>query len=152
VLVDDSESVAATVVGFDEGADVALLRLDRSYDGRQLEFAQGSPAVGSELAVLGYALSLGEGLGKSMQVGHVSALDAAYRIGGVTRTGMLQNDVQTNHGASGGPFLSPEGHVLGLVSIAVGEPQNVNLAAATPTVKPLVDRWSADPRDLGVCL
>lgn len=138
----DSDGIPAAIIGFDRLADVALLRLERSTTGRALVMADTPPAVGSPIGVIGFA----ESLGKSLQVGHVSAHDVRFYEPGVgLRTRLLQSDVQTNHGASGGPLVDRAGRVVGLVSLAVGNPQNVNLAASVTTMRPLIDAWTATP-------
>ena len=141
---------AGTVIGMSENQDVALIRLNRRPGATPLTLQTQSPAVGSRVAAVGYALGLGADNGTpTIASGDVSGVDRT--IG--NQTGMLQASFNTNHGASGGPVITPTGDVVGVVDLVVPDaqygPQNVQLAVGAATAQRLVSKWTRQPQVQG---
>jgi S1-C subfamily serine protease len=109
----DGNRVAATVVGHDLNADVALLKVDP--DGLSLtplRLGESKPLqVGEPVAAIGSPF----GERQSLSIGVVSALDRTiesltqFEIGDA-----IQTDAAINPGNSGGPLLDAEGRVIGI--------------------------------------
>jgi S1-C subfamily serine protease len=61
------------------------------------------------------------GLGGSLSVGVISALDRSFTIPetGQTLHGLIQFDAAVNPGNSGGPLLDRDGYVIGIVTALV---------------------------------
>lgn len=136
-----------TVIGMNENQDVALIRLNRRAAATPLTLQTQAPAVGSRVAAVGYALGLGAADGTpTIASGDVSGVDRT--IG--NQTGMLQASFNTNHGASGGPVITPTGDVVGMVDLVVPDaqdgPQNVQLAIGAATAQKLVTKWTRQPQ------
>jgi hypothetical protein len=89
--------------------DFAVALLDTSLSGYYFRLASAPPGAGTPVVALGY--SLGEGL--SLNQGHVVE---ATRSGGVPE---LVLDLLSAGGASGGPILDRNGHVVGLAQRAI---------------------------------
>ncbi|WP_374011806.1 DegQ family serine endoprotease [Pseudoxanthomonas koreensis] len=111
VRLDDRREFAATLVGSDEGYDVAVLKVEardlpslRLGDSSTLKQGQWVVAIGSPL-----------GLEQSVTAGIVSALG---RSGGRGQqyVPFIQTDVAINRGNSGGPLLNTAGEVVGINS------------------------------------
>jgi len=139
-----------TVIGTSENQDVALIRLNRRPGETPLTLQTQAPAVGSRVAAVGYALGLGADNGTpTIASGDVSGVDRT--IG--NQTGMLQASFNTNHGASGGPVITPTGDVVGIVDLVVPDaqygPQNVQLAIGAATAQKLVAKWTRQPQVQG---
>jgi S1-C subfamily serine protease len=61
------------------------------------------------------------GLGGSLSVGVISALDRSFTVPetGQTLHGLIQIDAAVNPGNSGGPLLDRNGHVIGIVTALI---------------------------------
>ncbi len=105
-------SVAGSVLGINELADLALVQTSTSLDGHQFLFLQADPPLGTEVAALGYPL--GEPLGFTR--GSVSGLDREIDFGAGPIQNIIQTDAAINSGNSGGPLLTQDGRVAGVVS------------------------------------
>jgi S1-C subfamily serine protease len=109
----DGNRVAATIVGHDLNADVALLKVDP--DGLSLTPLRlgesKALAVGEPVAAIGSPF----GERQSLSIGVVSALDRTiesltqFEIGDA-----IQTDAAINPGNSGGPLLNGAGRVIGI--------------------------------------
>ena len=114
----DGNEVAATIVGYDPNADVALLRINpsdlRGLTLHALKFGDAQAAtVGDPVAAIGSPF----GEEQSLSVGVVSAKDRSIdSLTGFSISGALQTDAAINHGNSGGPLLDAQGRVLGINS------------------------------------
>jgi S1-C subfamily serine protease len=151
----DGDEVETELVGIDRLKDLALLRIDASHPDRVLELSPAFPAVGTEHAVIGFAsidteddpydfndVSPQPSTGKSLQVGVISAVGIDYHLGaGLVRTGMVQSDAQTEAGASGAPYITADGLVVGMDDLYAGPSSQVTLGLGMPTVVPTLAAW-----------
>ena len=112
VRLTDRRELAATVVGSDAQADVALLKLD----------AKGLPVlpVGEAKALKPgqWVLAIGSpfGFDHSVTAGIVSAVGRTNQYSGQQYVPFIQTDVAINRGNSGGPLLDIDGRVVGINS------------------------------------
>jgi S1-C subfamily serine protease len=109
----DGNRVAATIVGDDPNADVALLKVDPAgLSLTQLRLgSSASLSVGEPVAAIGSPF----GERQSLSIGVVSALDRTIRS--LTRFQIgdaIQTDAAINPGNSGGPLLDARGRVIGI--------------------------------------
>lgn len=153
-VINGSMSTAGTVIGFDAGADVALVRTTADLPGKPLSWSSDVPEVGDEVAALGF--TRGEPL--SFKPGTVNSLDRKVIIDGVTRNGLLELDFAANHGNSGGPVINARGQAVGLVDAQTdyvndqgaqsGERQGDRLAVAASTAQKDLEQWRSDPESI----
>ena len=112
---DGSESDVDLVRAFPEN-DLAVIKAKKVPD--DLEAATlGSTAnlrPGDEVVAVGFPF----GIGPSTSAGVISGLDRSFRSpeGKQTMTGLIQFDAAANPGNSGGPLISMDGEVLGIVT------------------------------------
>lgn len=118
VLVTDIHGVDARydakVVGYDEDADLAVLKVE----------AEGLPAaefgVSDDLRVGDPVYAIGNPLGvelrNTLTDGIVSAINRDVNVDGVTMT-LLQTSAALNSGNSGGPLINQYGQVIGINTI-----------------------------------
>jgi S1-C subfamily serine protease len=110
VTFGDGRRVAASVLGADRECDLALLGVDTG-DVAPVGWAERAPRAG-ELVV---ALAHPGGRSLRVSLGVVSALGVSFRgPGGLKVTGALEHTAPLARGASGGPVLDAEGHLVGL--------------------------------------
>ncbi len=113
----DESTVDAAVKGTDADSDLAVIAIpleDIAADTKaQIKAAtigdSDSLKMGQGVIAIGNAL----GLGQSVTVGHVSALNREISVDGVTRT-VIQTDAAINPGNSGGALLNSKGELIGI--------------------------------------
>lgn len=155
VVRDDGTTVPAVVVGRDPGTDVALLRLAQPQPVVPLAFAADDPAVGTPVAVTALPAWPGADLPRGVHAGSVVAVDVTLAPGArePLRMGLLSTSVRPLAGAAGGPVLTAEGLVAGVVSRPAegAGPLDGMLAAGAAAAAPQVAEWSQGGTDLGTC-
>jgi putative serine protease PepD len=109
----DGKTAKATLVGADDGSDVAVIKVDApSSELHPLTLGDSStvqPGVGV------VAIGSPFGLPETMTAGIVSAIDRTITApNGYSIAGAIQTDAPINHGNSGGPLLTTNGTVIGV--------------------------------------
>jgi putative serine protease PepD len=152
-----SGSVAATLVGADQAADLAVIKLQGVSGLPVARFAASSTVhVGDQVVAVGNA----EGYGRAPTVteGIVSALnrdlpgDSGTASG--TLHGLLQTDAAINPGNSGGALVDTAGRVVGITTaVASGSrsqpAQNIGFAIPSDTVLKALPALKAGKRTGG---
>jgi hypothetical protein len=141
-VIEGTTSTAGTVLGIDQGTDVALVRTAVPLPGHVFAFAESAPRVGDEVAALGFPR--GEPLG--FNPGTINGLGRKADIEGYPRHDLLEMDAATNPGSSGGPVIRADGAVVGLVDAGPEGDQGRRLAVSSATAKTLIQYWRADPQ------
>lgn len=134
-----SASSEGVVLGFNELADLALVRLEAAVTGHQFQFQPTDPPIGTDVAALGFPR--GESL--TLTKGIVSGLDRDVDFGSGLIGNMLQTDTAINPGNSGGPLLNLEGRVTGVVSASKKDSEGMSYAVTAPRVTEAVEEWQA---------
>jgi putative serine protease PepD len=138
VILSDSTTVKAAIIGHDAESDIAVLKIDRAGL-RPIQFGDSDAvAVGDPVLAIGSPLALNN----TVTFGIVSAVDRpieAAEPGGPTRYyAAIQTDAAINHGNSGGPLVDAGGRVIGVNSVIKStasideEAGNIGLAFAIP--------------------
>jgi serine protease Do len=107
-----SQVSSAEVLGVDEAADLALLHTGRPLQGHVFDLLTSPPVLGTDVAALGFPLDND----LTFTAGRVSGLNRQQTIDSRTVTNLIQTDAAMNPGNSGGPLLTMEGKVAGVVS------------------------------------
>jgi S1-C subfamily serine protease len=119
--VGNGQAYAVDVIGYDRGADVAVLQL-RGAGGLPTAAIGGGVAVGDPVVALGNAG--GQGGTPSAVAGHVVALNqtvsATDTLTGAQENlgGLIQADTAIRPGDSGGPMVNNGGQVVGMNTAA----------------------------------
>lgn len=108
-----------TILGYDEGLDIAVLELNKKYD--SLLLSQEDVVGGEEVYTFGSPL----GLTGSMTKGMVST--ASRKIDGEDAE-FIQIDASISPGNSGGPLVNVYGEVIGINTLYYEDGQNLNFA------------------------
>ncbi len=142
VLTVGETSVPGEVIGVDAQHEVALVRAQRPLSGYVFTLAAQEPPVGTDVLAIGFPLA-----GPIAPTrGTVSGLDRTMTTpGGETLDGLVQVDAPVNPGNSGGPLLTREGVVMGLVEARASDGQGIGFAVPATTAGPLLTGWRTAP-------
>ncbi len=159
---DDGTGASAAVLGLDTVHDVALLRAEQRIGGHVFSFADADPAVGADVAALGYPRGgplvplrrTVTGRGQSLDVSGATAGTSAGTPGtssapGVVE-GLLRLDGGFEGGASGGPLVAADGTVVGLVEGRSATDGATGYAVSALRAAPLVATWRTQKNPLDV--
>jgi len=133
----DRTEYAATLVGSDNGTDLALLKINA----KELPFFAYSD--NSSIKVGQWVIAIGAPFGfeNSATVGVISALGRS--LGQERDVPFLQTDAAINPGNSGGPLLNEKGELVGINSQIVSESGNyagLSFAVPSDVVKNVVEQ------------
>lgn len=141
----------ARLVGFDEDADLAVLKIDASG------LLPAEFGVSDELKVGDKVYAIGNPLGLELigtfTDGMVSAIDRGVDVDGLTMT-LIQTNAALNNGNSGGPLINRYGQVVGINTIKMMSSKDTieGLGFAIPTsiavgwINELVEHGELSPR------
>jgi len=135
VTLPDRPALGADVIGIDEAHDVALLRAPSFSRGSVAALPLGDSGAlqaGEGVVVVGYPFASPHDAPVTVTQGIVSALR--------TDQGYIQIDASVNPGDSGGPVLTRDGKVIGIVDASVEGAQNFNLAVPINFGRALVEQ------------
>ncbi len=140
----DGEDAKAIIKGTDKTADLAVIAVDISNlsEGTRdsIEIAEvlddGNVEVGEKVVAIGNAL----GIGQSVTVGYVSAVDREVDVGNNVMT-LLQTDAAINPGNSGGALINMEGQVIGIntIKFAANEVEGMGYAIPVERAMPIIN-------------
>ena len=109
----DGKTYPATLVGGEEGNDIAVIKIEAKGLTPVVIGKSGDMLVGEQVVAIGNPL--GE-LTFSETVGYVSALNRNITVSASQKINMIQTDCAINSGNSGGPLFNSHGEVIGIVS------------------------------------
>lgn len=112
VITNDEQEYPASVVGYDEGNDFALIKIDVTGLTPVTLGSSDDLIVGDQVVAIGNPL--GE-MTNSLTVGYISVKDRDVTIDG-SIINMLQTDTAINPGNSGGPLFNMKGEVIGITT------------------------------------
>ncbi len=149
----DSTRYTARVIGGDQNADLAVLKIQASGLHTVPLGNSGRLELGERVVALGYALALPGG--PTVTSGIVSALGRTIQAqdpncdtcknGMRTYTGVVQTDAAINPGNSGGPLVNLAGQVVGINTAGANQAENIGFAIATNAARPIIDDAATNP-------
>ncbi|RQH03518.1 S1C family serine protease [Natrarchaeobius oligotrophus] len=146
----DEQWRTGTVVGTDAHSDLAAIEIeDLPEMASGLSFARAEPEIGQEVLALGNPL----GLDASLSQGIVSGTDRSLPSPtGFSIPAAIQTDAPVNPGNSGGPLVTLEGEVLGIVFAGAGQTIGFAISAllADRVVPALIEDGEYDHSYVGV--
>jgi len=125
---------AVTIIGYNIGKDVALLKILGNYDYLELGNSD-NVNLGDEVIAMGNPY----GLPFSVTQGIISALD---RSGPSGDEAYIQTDVPLNPGNSGGPLVNKAGKVIGINNFKIGGAESLGFALESNEVIEIVNEIS----------
>ena len=131
-LADKSWIAVAGVLAADKDWDLVLLQVAGDPT-PFVPLAERSGKVGEEVFVISSPHRLANTFSRGM-------ISGRRKVGGVS---LIQTDASVSHGSSGGPLLSANGHVVGVISKRIGEDGELNFAIDIAHVRALMRRAGA---------
>ncbi len=120
--IGNGKTYTATVVGYDESADVAVLKLQGASGLKTASMASSGAAVGESVVALGNAGGVGGT--PSAAAGTITGLDQSITAAdGATGTaeqlsGLVESNADVQAGDSGGPLVNTSGQVIAMDTAA----------------------------------
>jgi S1-C subfamily serine protease len=109
---------SASVVGADVYSDLAVLQIGSTPDVTPLSFVEREPTVGTEVVAIGNPF----GLSGSVSAGIVSGVDRNLQsANNFSIADAVQTDAPVNPGNSGGPLVTLDGDVVGVINSGGGD-------------------------------
>lgn len=122
----------ATLIGFDEQSDVALLKIDGDNFAYSKIGNSDNLLVGEFVVALGNPRKLFATANNQpiASLGIVSAVDADFGLqsNGKVLDNMIQTDASLNPGNSGGPLVDANGYVVGINTFVQNDSENLGFA------------------------
>lgn len=141
-VTSDGEIKSASLIGYDAGFDVAILKISGSY--KALEFDDSDNIrIGEKVIAVGNPL----GLSFSVTEGIVSALN---RDGLDNEESYIQTDVPLNPGNSGGPLINKKGKVIGINNFKVGGAEGLGFALESNVVVEKINEIAFEKIEMGL--
>ena len=138
VMLSDGTRLPAKVVGADDKADLAVLKVDASHALPFVEFGDSDTAqVGDWVMAIGNPF----GLGGSVTLGIVSARNRDIQEG--PYDDFIQTDAAINQGNSGGPLFDMDGRVVGINTAIIargGASLGIGFAVPVNLARPVVEQ------------
>ncbi|MDR0797481.1 MAG: trypsin-like peptidase domain-containing protein [Nitrososphaerota archaeon] len=133
----DNSSYAATVLGYDAYADLAILKVDNIPKGiPSLTLISSSTLkIGDDVVAVGSPY----GLTGTLTTGIISALDRTITANGITIQNMIQTTAEINSGNSGGPLINYKGQVVGITTAVVSGSNGLGFAVSSDTILREID-------------
>ena len=108
VELDDGQVYPATLIGFDERSDLAVIKITPMNDLTPIALSNSSSVqIGDQVIAIGNAF----GLGKTFTSGIISATGRDY---GNPYLELIQTDAAINPGNSGGALINHKGNLIGM--------------------------------------
>jgi len=121
----DGRTAEAQVLAADRPLDLALVRI-RPLEGlRPAAFGDSAALRPGQLVI---AVGNPYGLGWTVTLGVVSALNRSVPAGGTVLDGLIQTDAAINPGNSGGPLATLDGSVVGVTTVMLAGGQGIGFA------------------------
>jgi serine protease Do len=134
VTLSDGTTKPAEVLGADQNADLAVLKIDGSNLPTAKLGDSNDVAVGDPVVAIGNALAL-QGT-PTVTEGIVSALNRTIsEENGVRLQHVTQTDAAINPGNSGGPLVDSQGQVIGINTAVAGQAQSIGFAISIDQAK-----------------
>ncbi len=123
----DKRQLPAQILGIDKLRDLALLKVDGTFDYLKLADSN-SLQVGKQVIAIGNPL----GLSFTVTEGIISAL---HRQGPNGLEEYVQTDVSLNPGNSGGPLINVQGEIVGINNFKIGDAESLGFALESNSIR-----------------
>jgi serine protease Do len=138
---DKSKTVQATVLGYDQITDLAVLQIPSAGVTEVAEFGNSDALQAGEPAIA-IGNPLGPQFSQSVTVGVISSPKRTIDVTETNATDVIQTDAAINPGNSGGALVNVAGQVIGINSLKIAESGVEGLGFAIPSndAKPIIQQ------------
>ena len=140
-LRDGPQRTTGAIVGIDRSRDLALVKAARPLQGFQFQLSPRLPAVGDEVAAIGFPI--GDPI--TFTRGNISGLHRNITVDGAPRLDMIETDAAVNPGNSGGPLIGQDGSVYGLVDAKDTQAEGIAFAVPAGQAAAYLPAWRGAP-------
>jgi serine protease Do len=130
-------SSTGRVVGTDRFSDLAVIKVDAPEPLPAAQLGRSSALRVGQMAV---AVGNPFGLGHTVTVGVISALNRSIQIPGLVIENLIQTDAAINPGNSGGALADSSGAVIGINTAIVQQAQGIGFAIPIDTARAIMDQ------------
>jgi serine protease Do len=146
VMLLDGSRLPAQLVGYDDGTDIAVLKVEEKIDARPVPLGDSDTLQIGELAIaIGNPGATDSVLFGTVTAGIISALDRQdVDAGNFTRgISVIQTDAAINTGNSGGALLNAKGELIGIPTLKIMYDsatvyEGLGFAVPINTIRPLL--------------
>jgi serine protease Do len=143
----NGDRLPATLVGYDDGTDIAVLKVDGKIDAAPVPFGDSDQLQIGDLAIAIGNPGSDTVLFGTVTAGIISALNRAdIDAGNFTRSvSVIQTDAAINTGNSGGALLNAKGELIGIPTLKIMYDtttvfEGLGFAVPVNTIKPLIEQ------------
>lgn len=141
-LVVSGQRAIGTVIGADPTHDLALVRADRTLAGYRFQLRPTPAGVGDDVGAIGFPI----GGPITFTRGNISGLNRTITVeDGTKHRGLLETDAALNPGNSGGPLITNDGAVAGLVDAKNTAATGIGYAVPASFALADLQTWHASP-------
>ena len=132
----EQETIEAAFIGYDPELDIALIKIEGSYDKLELGNSD-NVQVGEKVIAIGNPL----GLQFSVSEGIISGV---HRRGANGENIYIQTDAALNPGNSGGPLINKQGEVIGINNFKIGGGESLGFALESNYIEDAINAISKE--------
>lgn len=126
------------IIGTDVFADLAVVKVDTR--GERLSAAQLGSSSSLKVGQLAVAIGNPFGLGSTVTVGVVSALNRNIQLPNLVVENLIQTDAAINPGNSGGALVDSGGNVIGINTAIVPDARGIGFAIPIDTARAIMQQ------------
>jgi len=136
VILSNGEKIKATIIGSDEYADLAVIKIDKSYITKVANIGSSEEAkLGDTVFTIGSPMS--SAYAGTVTRGILSGKNRLVEVSVSSNSNdwimnVMQTDAAINPGNSGGPLCNVSGEVIGINSLKIAEDQIEGIGFAIP--------------------
>ncbi|GBD29252.1 Putative serine protease HhoB [bacterium HR32] len=134
----DGTELEGRVVGTDPPSDLAVIKVDPR--GRRLPAAELGDSHALRVGQLAIAIGNPFGLGSTVTVGVVSALNRSIQVPGFVIDNLIQTDAAINPGNSGGALVNSAGQVVGINTAIIPQAQGIGFAIPSSVARSVMEQ------------
>lgn len=134
----DGTELEGRVVGTDPPSDLAVIKVDPK--GRKLPAAELGDSHALRVGQLAIAIGNPFGLGSTVTVGVVSALNRSIQVPGFVIDNLIQTDAAINPGNSGGGLVNSAGQVIGINTAIIPQAQGIGFAIPSSVARSVMEQ------------
>ena len=135
-ITSDMETHSMKLIGYDSAIDIALLKIDGTYQHLELGDSDNSK-VGEKVIAIGNPL----GLSFSVTEGIISGVN---RQGENSLPYYIQTDAALNPGNSGGPLINTQGEVIGINNFKISGGESLGFALESNYIRETVNNITSE--------